>query len=80
MNYIGIDVHRKESQICIVGAGGELVEQRIRTSPERFAAATSATHRGRASSSGPRRRASAWPGAWKGSATRSSPPIRALGP
>jgi hypothetical protein len=33
---------------CIVGAGGELVEQRIRTSPERIAAATSATHRGRA--------------------------------
>jgi hypothetical protein len=24
MDHIGIDVHKKESQICILGAGGEL--------------------------------------------------------
>jgi hypothetical protein len=37
MDHIGIDVHKKESQLCIRSEGGELVEQRIRTSPERFA-------------------------------------------
>jgi transposase len=37
MDYIGIDVQKKESQLCIRSAGGELVEQRIRTTPERFA-------------------------------------------
>jgi transposase len=38
MDYIGIDVHKKESQFCILGEGGQLSEQRIRTTPERFAA------------------------------------------
>jgi transposase len=38
MDHIGIDVHKKESQVCILGEGGELREQRIRTTPERFAA------------------------------------------
>jgi transposase len=38
MDYLGIDVHKNESQICILREGGELVEQRIRTTPERFAA------------------------------------------
>ena len=37
MDHIGIDVHKKESQICILGAEGELIEQRVRTTPERFA-------------------------------------------
>src|SRR3990167_9106675 len=37
MDHIGIDVHKKESQICILAEGGELIEQRIRTEPERFA-------------------------------------------
>src|SRR5262249_2316984 len=36
--HIGIDVHKKESQVCILGEGGELREQRISTTPERFAA------------------------------------------
>ena len=26
MDHIGIDLHKKESQICIPGAGGELSE------------------------------------------------------
>ena len=38
MDYIGIDVHKKESQICLLAEGGELIEQRIRTEPARFAA------------------------------------------
>jgi hypothetical protein len=38
MHHIGIDVHKKDSQVCLLGEGGELREQRIRTTPERFAA------------------------------------------
>ena len=38
MDHIGIDVHKRESQICILAEGGELIEQRIRTEPARFAA------------------------------------------
>ena len=38
MNHIGTDVHKTESQLCILGERGELREQRIRTTPERFAA------------------------------------------
>jgi transposase len=38
MDHIGIDVHKTDSQVCIVGEGGELREQRVRTTPERFAA------------------------------------------
>ena len=37
MDHIGIDLHKKESQICILGAGGERSEPRVRTTPERFA-------------------------------------------
>jgi hypothetical protein len=38
MDHFGIDVHKRESQICILADGDEIVEQRIRTEPERFAA------------------------------------------
>jgi hypothetical protein len=31
MDYVGIDVHKKESQICILAEGGELIERRVRT-------------------------------------------------
>ena len=37
MNHIGIDVHKKESQICILAEGSELLEQRIRTEAARLA-------------------------------------------
>jgi hypothetical protein len=37
MDHIGIDVHKMESQLCILGAGSEMIERRVRTSPERFA-------------------------------------------
>src|SRR5262245_52522363 len=32
MDHIGIDVHKRESQIYILAEGGEVIEQRIRTS------------------------------------------------
>jgi len=38
MDHLGIDVHKKDRQICILAEAGELIEQRIRTEPERFAA------------------------------------------
>src|SRR5215813_5843551 len=38
MDHIGIDVHKRESQIYILADGGEVIERRIRTEPERFAA------------------------------------------
>jgi transposase len=38
MEYIGIDVHQRESQVCIVGGDGRVVlEQRVRTSRDRLA-------------------------------------------
>ena len=38
MEHIGIDVHKAQSQICILAEGGELIERRIQTERERFAA------------------------------------------
>jgi len=38
MDHVGIDVHTRERQICIRADGGELIERRIRTEAERFAA------------------------------------------
>ena len=38
MEHIGMDVHKKESQLCILAEAGELIERRIHTEPERFAA------------------------------------------
>src|SRR5712692_7253397 len=38
MEHLGIDVHKVESQICILTEGGKVVERRIRTQRERFAA------------------------------------------
>ena len=46
MDHIGIDVHKRESQICILAEGGELIEQRIRTEPDRFAAVLGGWPRG----------------------------------
>ena len=36
MDHIGIDVHKRESQICIITDDGEVIEQRIRTTRDRF--------------------------------------------
>jgi transposase len=38
MDNIGLDLHKRESQLCILTDDGEIVEQRIRTSRERFTA------------------------------------------
>lgn len=37
MEFIGIDVHKRESQVCILAAEGGVVEKRIRTERGRFA-------------------------------------------
>src|SRR6266850_1925990 len=47
MDHIGIDVHKRESQIYILAEGGEVIERRIRTEPERFAAVLGARPRAR---------------------------------
>jgi transposase len=39
VDHIGIDLHKRSSQICTLTAGGELLEHRIQTTRERFAAA-----------------------------------------
>ncbi len=38
MEHVGIDVHKKESQLCILTDAGDVIERRIRTERERFAA------------------------------------------
>jgi transposase len=38
MDIIGIDLHKRESQLCILGPDGAITEQRIATSRERFTA------------------------------------------
>jgi transposase len=38
MDHIGIDVHKRESQICILATDGEVIEQRIATTRERLRA------------------------------------------
>jgi hypothetical protein len=38
MEHIGIDVHKVESQICVLTESGEVIERRIRTQRERLAA------------------------------------------
>src|SRR5947199_324374 len=35
---IGLDLHKRESQLCILGADGSVVERRIATTRERFTA------------------------------------------
>ena len=40
MDHFGIDVHKRESQICLLAECSELVERRILREPERFAACT----------------------------------------
>ena len=38
MEHIGIDVHKNQSQICILSAEGELIEKRVATEQKRFEA------------------------------------------
>jgi hypothetical protein len=37
MEYVGIDLHKKERQICLLTEAGDVMERRIRTEPQRFA-------------------------------------------
>jgi hypothetical protein len=69
MDHIGIDVHKTESQLCILGEDGQLSERRSVPPPNGLPLSWG-TGRGPVSSSRPRRRASGWPGVWKGWATR----------
>ena len=39
MEHIGIDVHKNQSQICIITSEGEMIEKRISTERDRFQAA-----------------------------------------
>jgi transposase len=36
MDTIGLDLHKRESQLCVLTEAGEIVERRIVTSRERF--------------------------------------------
>lgn len=36
MNYIGIDLHKTSSQVCILTQDGELIERRIKIDKESF--------------------------------------------
>jgi hypothetical protein len=47
MDHIGIDVHKKDSQICVLSQEGELIERRVRTEPQRFAEVLGSRPRGR---------------------------------
>lgn len=38
MDTIGLDLHKRESQLCIIAANGTRTERRILTSRERFSA------------------------------------------
>ena len=38
MDHLGMDVHKKDSQLCILTEAGELIERRVRSEPERFVA------------------------------------------
>ena len=70
-DHIGIDVRKRESQIHILAEGGEIVERRIRTEPERFAAVLGTRPRARIALEASTD--SEWvPAAWRRSATRSS--------
>jgi hypothetical protein len=35
--HLGLDVNKRERQICLLAEGGELIERRIRTEAEHFA-------------------------------------------
>src|SRR5215208_1585469 len=47
MDTIGLDLHKRESQLCILTADGEMTERRIATTRERFTAVLGARPRAR---------------------------------
>ena len=80
MDYIGMDVGKRESQIAILTADGELSEMRIRTERERLARILGERPKAKILSSKPRPRANGSHGAWKVSGTRSSSQIPTMLP
>ena len=52
MDIIGLDLHKRESQLCIGDAEGRLTERRIVTSRERFTAVLGDLPRARISARG----------------------------
>ena len=44
MDIIGLDLHKRERQLCILTGDGELIERGILTSRERFTAALGIAH------------------------------------
>ena len=47
MEHIGIEVHKRESRICILTAAGEIIERRIQSTWEKFTALFKARARAR---------------------------------
>ena len=47
MEHIGIDIHKRESQICILTPEGEIIERRIQSTRDRFTAVFAARARAR---------------------------------
>ena len=47
MEHIGIDIHKRESQICILTPEGEIIERRIQSTREKFTAVFTARPRAR---------------------------------
>ena len=47
MEHIGIDIHKRERQICILTPEGEIIERRIQSTRERFTAVFTARPRAR---------------------------------
>ena len=69
MDSIGIDLHKRESQLCTITEDRELVEQRIVASRERFTAVLGARPPAASCLRRPRR-ASGLHATWNRSATR----------
>jgi len=47
MDTIGLDLHKRESQLCVLTEEGEVIERRIVTTRERFTAVLGARPRAR---------------------------------
>ena len=67
MDFIGFDLGKVSSQVCIITEGGELVERRVRTDREQITKLLGG-------------RSNGWRACSKGSGTRSSSPTRTSRP
>jgi hypothetical protein len=71
MEYVGLDVHKNQSQICLITEAREVLHQRIHTQWERLAAFLLSARRPASASRRPPK-VNGWPNAWRHWATRSS--------